>query len=400
MLVNPAYLLANAGQVLALTGLIVIGKAAIASVIGFLFPHPARTALVVAAGLSQVGEFSFIVGQAGLALGLLDQDQYSLILAGALLSITLNPLMFRAIGPVEAALQRLPGLWRLLDRHGPEPQSAGETLAGHVTVIGYGRVGRHVVDVLGRLNIPRLVVESDPERINELRRLGAPSLYGDASNSDLLQHAGLERARALVITLPDEVAAQLIVAATRQLCPDLPIVARATTVAGVPRLAELGATDVIHPELEGGLEILRHTLLRLGLPASEVQQYADAVRRDQYDEPVNTGEEHRLLHQMVEAARGIEIAWLKLDAGSPVVGQTLAEAGLRNRTGASVVALNRGGHLLANPKSMTIFQAGDVLGLIGEPPQIEAARQLISPAGGAAVPAADRMADEEEGFPA
>jgi CPA2 family monovalent cation:H+ antiporter-2 len=380
MLVNPAYLLANAGHVIALTGLIVLGKAAIAALIGFLFPHPARTALTVAAGLSQIGEFSFIVGQAGLGLGLLDQDQYSLILAGAMISIMLNPLMFRAIAPVEAALKRSPRLWRRLDRHGPAPPAAGETLAGHVVVVGYGRVGRHIVDVLGRLNTPRLVVEADPSRLDELQRLGVPSLFGDAANSDLLQHTGLEQARALVVTLPDEASTEMVVAAARQMRPTLPVIARAATEAGVRRLAQLGAGDVIHPELEGGLEIVRHTLLRLGLPAGDVQGYADAVRRDQYDQAVDTDEEHRLLHQMVEAARGIEIAWLKLMDGSSLAGQTLAEANIRARTGASVVAIVRAGQLLPNPKSMTILQPADLLGLIGETPQLEAASRLLGAA--------------------
>jgi monovalent cation:H+ antiporter-2, CPA2 family len=99
MLVNPAYILANVGPILILTTLIVLGKPLITLLMGFIFPWPARTALVVAAGLSQIGEFSFILGQAGVALGLLDREQYSMILAGALFSIMLNPVMFRLIPP-------------------------------------------------------------------------------------------------------------------------------------------------------------------------------------------------------------------------------------------------------------------------------------------------------------
>src|SRR5262245_21932080 len=101
MLVNPAYLSQNWPQVLALTALIVAGKSLTAAVVGFAFPYPARTALVVAAGLSQIGEFSFIVGQAGLNLGVLDHTQYSLILACAIVSITLNPWILRLVDPVE-----------------------------------------------------------------------------------------------------------------------------------------------------------------------------------------------------------------------------------------------------------------------------------------------------------
>ncbi|MGH2521157.1 MAG: cation:proton antiporter [Anaerolineales bacterium] len=379
MLVNPAYLLANAGQVAALTALIVLGKAIIAALLGFLFPHPARTALVVAVGLSQIGEFSFIVGQAGLRLGLLDLDQYALVLAGSLISITLNPFMFRLIGPVEAAFRRFPSLWRRLDRHGPAPVQAGEFLSGHVVVVGWGRVGHHIVDVLGHISVPRLVVEADAGRVEELGRHNIPTLFGDVANSELLNHAGLDHARALVITLPDEAATETVVAAARQLAPQLPIIARAATQTGVERLARLGAHDVIHPELEGGLEIVRHTLLHLGLPAHEVQRYADALRREHYSVEINTREEHRLLHQLMEAVHTIDIRWCDLTEGSPLVGQTLAQAEIRARTGASVVIILRDGKLMPNPKSQTVFQEGDKIGLIGDPAQIVAAESLMVP---------------------
>ncbi|MCL4302256.1 MAG: cation:proton antiporter [Anaerolineae bacterium] len=379
MLVNLNYLIANAGQVLALTTLIVLGKFVLTVALGVLFPRPARTALVVAAGLSQIGEFSFIVGQAGVSLDILTQEQYSLILAGALLSIMVNPLMFRAISPVEAFLQRFPSLWRLLDRHGPTPQSPAEKLADHIVVVGYGRVGEHIVTVLGHLGVPRLIVELDAGRLAEFEQQGVPTLFGDAANSEVLTHAGLERARALVVTVPNEAAAEIIVASAHEIAPQLPIIARAATRSGVARLAMLGAQDVIHPELEGGLEVLRHTLLALGYPLLEVQQYADAVRRDQYDLAVSTHEEHRLLDQLLHTVRGMELAWVSLNGASPLVGKTLAEANIRVLTGASVIAILRDQQVIANPKSATALQAGDVVGLIGEAAQIGEVRQLLAP---------------------
>ncbi|HMP42412.1 MAG TPA: cation:proton antiporter, partial [Roseiflexaceae bacterium] len=289
MLVNVSYLLANAGQVLILTLLIVVGKSVLTALLGLFFSIPARTILVVAAGLSQIGEFSFIVGQAGVRLGVLTQDQYSLILAGALLSILVNPLMYRLIPHAERFFQRFPAFWKLLDRHGPSPAPVAEGLHDHVVIVGYGRVGRHIVTVLQHLGVPLLVVEIDAGRAVEFERQGVSTLYGDAANSEVLDHAGLGRARALVVTLPNEAAAEMVVAAGRQLAPELPIIARAATRSGVGRLTDLGAQDVIHPELEGGLEVLRHTLLALDYPPLDVQQYADAVRRDQYDPAINTG---------------------------------------------------------------------------------------------------------------
>ena len=377
MLVNPIYLFNNIGQVLSLTLLIVLGKFLVTLLLGLVFPWQARTALIVAAGLSQIGEFSFILGQAGIHLGLLSQDQYSLILAGALLSITVNPLMFRSIAPLEKWLRGHPSLWNLLDRHNPMPVPLESGREAHVVIVGYGRVGRHISNLLGRMSIPHLVIDSNAERIEELNRRGIPSLYGDASNSEVLTHAELEHARALVVAGPDESASELVVASARDLAPELPIIARATTEEGIRHLADLGAQDVIHPELEGGLEIVRHTLLQLNFPVQEIMHYMDAVRRDHYDMQVNTKDEHRSLHELMNAVSNIEIIWLRLSAESPLVGQTLAEADLRARTGASVVAILRDGQVSANPKSHTAFEAEDRLGVIGSPEQVRAFEQVI-----------------------
>ncbi|MDQ3005670.1 MAG: cation:proton antiporter [Chloroflexota bacterium] len=388
MLVNPGYLLNNLGIILALTGLIVIGKPVVTLVLGFLFPWPARTTLVLAAGLSQIGEFSFILGQEGVGLGLLDQNQYSLILAGALLSITVNPLMFRLISPMEKWLQRFPSVWKLFDRHGLSMTTwMDEEISGHVVIVGYGRVGRHIANLLSLLEIPNLVVDSDAERVQELDGRGKPVLFGDASNSEVLRHVGLSHARALIVAGPDEATSALVVAAARDLAPDLPIIARATTEEGITQLAQLGAQHVIHPELEGGLEIVRHTLLQLGLSPQEIHRYMDAVRDDHYDFDVNSEDEHRLLHELLHAVKSIEIMWFRLPSGNALVGQTLAEANLRARTGASVVAILRAGEVMANPKSNTTFQAEDRIGLIGEKDQFEAAEQLF--AAGSILPTSD-----------
>jgi CPA2 family monovalent cation:H+ antiporter-2 len=378
MLVNPDYLVANVGSILALTALIVLGKAVVTLLMGAVLSWSALTTLVLSAGLSQIGEFSFILGQEGLNLGLLERDQYSLILAGALLSITLNTPMFKLIQPMERWLQRSPGLWRFLNRHFPLPAHEEETHTDHVVIVGYGRVGSHIISLLQELRVHHLVVEADAQRVEELNQRGISTLFGDAANSEVLTHTGLKYARALVVTEPDEASSELIVAAARDIAPNLPIIARASTEDGIDRLTKLGAQDVIHPELEGGLEIVRHTLLQLGYPLQEIYRYTDAVRHDHYDTGLNTEEEHRLLHALVDAVSSIEIRWFRLADTSGLIGQTLAHANLRARTGASVIAILRDGQLMANPKSMTIFQAGDRVGLVGDKEEVEAAAGLLS----------------------
>lgn len=379
MLVNPMALLASPGQVLALTALIVIGKTLFTLLLGLVLPASTRTMLVVAAGLSQIGEFSFIVGQAGVSLGVLARDQYGLLLAGSLLSIVVNPLLFKLIPLADRTLQRTAVLWRLLERGTPTPAPLEHDLTGHVVIVGYGRVGEHIVSVLEQLEVPRLVVEQDPARAAAFQQRGVPTLFGDAANSELLTHARLKQARALVVTVPQETTAELVVIAARDLAPKLPIIARAATRDGVRRLAQFGAQAVIHPELEGGLEVVRHTLLALDYPMVQVQHYIDAVRDDAYDTTKLTPKEHRMLEQLVTAVRGMEITWQPIGHDSPLVGQTLVEADLRAQTGASVIALVRQRQVIANPKSNMTFAAGDLVGLIGDAEQVAAAAWRINP---------------------
>lgn len=376
MLVNPAYLVANAGHVLAVTALVVIAKPILTALFALVFPYPALTALIVGAGRSQIGEFSFLLGTSALSLRLLDADQYSLVLACAVLSIVANPLVFRAVHPVENWLKRHPALWARLNRHGPAP-ALPEHLEKHVVVVGYGRVGHHVVDVLRYLNLPFLVVDAEATRLAELKKMNVPTLYGDAANSELLEHAGLVHAHALVVTVPDEAAAEVIVATARKVAPGLAVIARAGTPRGVTRLSELGVQDVIHPELEGGLEIVRHMLLRLGLPPLQVQKYTDIVRRDHYDAVVSTPEEYRLLEQLTYAMRGLEIIWHQVGEASPLINSSVGNAGIRDQTGASIIAVIRGEHVIANPKSAFQFEAGDVIGLLGEESQIRTAEEFL-----------------------
>jgi len=380
MLVNPVFLWQNLGQVAALSFVVVVGKATIVILLGLLLPTPARTSLVIAVGLAQIGEFSFILGQSGVALGMLDASQYSLILAAALISITVNPYLYRLLPVLATGLRRIPGFWKQFELNTPVPEIQADHIVDHVVIIGYGRVGKHMVNVLKTLSVPILVIEADVERTARLSRRNIPTLYGDAGNSDVMVHAHLERAKALVTTVPDESTAMLIVAAARDLNPTLQIIARASTADGVRHLAKLGANHVVHPELEGGLEMVHHTLLSLGFPLPEVHEYAEAVRRDRYETRISTAQEHRSVHDLLRSVKGIEIAWLSIDATSALVGKALAEANLRAHTGASVVALVRNNRLIANPKSMIVFEPGDRIGVIGEKEQIDGLQRLLNAA--------------------
>jgi len=380
MLVNPPFLIEHWNQVLIVSVVVIIGKFIITLASGFLFAYPARTILVVAAGLSQIGEFSFIVGQTALTLNIIDKNEYSLILAGALVSISVNPLMFKVPDLAERQLRRWPTIWRALDRHKHQLPPPTKEFSDHVVVVGCGRVGRHIAETLGRLGVPRLVLEVDPARLDKLRELNVPVLYGDAGNSEVLTHAALEHARTLVITLPDDAAALAVVETARQITKNLPIVARASTWEGARHLRKAGATEIIRPELEGGVEIVRRTLLELKLPMREVQRYSDIVRREGLDASERaSAEQARVLNDLIGAAKDLEVGWIHIADDSPLAGRTLASSNLRATAGVSVIAIGRQGKLVSNPSPEEVLHVGDRVAVIGTPAEVIAAEALLEP---------------------
>jgi CPA2 family monovalent cation:H+ antiporter-2 len=286
--------------------------------------------------------------------------------------------MYKLLPILEKELQRLPVFWKRLEANRPLPEIQEHQLVDHVVIIGYGRVGEHMVNVLQSLNVSLLVIESDVERIEALNSRHVATLYGDASNSEVITHARLDHARALVITVPEESSVFMIAASAKILNPNLPMIVRAGSREAITQLANLGVNHIVHPELEGGLEIIHHTLIQLGFPLREVHEYAEAVRRDGYDIRINTTDEHRSLHDLLIATDSIEISWVCLKEESPLVGKTLFEANIRSQTGASVIGLIRDNHLIANPKSVTDFKIDDRVGLIGETDQIEVARNWLN----------------------
>ena len=382
MAVDIGVIVDHLDKVILLAFLVVVGKTIITLGLAFAMPSSGRDLVVVAAGLSQIGEFSFIVGQAGLALDLIDLDQYAIILAAAMLSIMVNPVMFGLVPAAEQGLLGLPYVGSRMRQSEPGITITDDTLRDHVVVVGYGRVGHQTVRVLRELDSPLLIIDLAAPNVEDAEADGLLALFGDASNSNILDHAGLNRAKALVVTLPSQTAAELVVTAAHDLAPELPIIARAGTLNGVRRLHQLGARHVINPELEGGLEIVRHALFELEYPMSRLQPYVDAIRREAYqgrlDGDKDTPESARALDQLLTAVRGVDIAWHTVPDNSPLAGSTLGATQLRRMTGASVVAIMQDGQVVANPSPATSLGEGDLLGLIGTSDELAAVENLLT----------------------
>ena len=379
MMVNPQTLASNLPQLLALVALIMVGKWLINMALGVLFSAGLKTSLTVGAGLSQIGEFSFIIGQTGMALGILSAEQYSLILGGAVVSIALNSFVFKLEAPLERAIRSRAGLARLFERHVRKFEAPDAGLADHVVVVGYGQAGSSVAEVLASLNVPVLVVERDLPTAEEAEENGIPVLVGDAANSEILAHAHLDRARALVITVKTDSSALTVAHAAQAANPDLPVAARTDSDEAIAALVEAGVSEVVRPELEGGIELLRHTLLDLGYRPKQIQGYIDDLRESGYEalDESARGKRMRAFERLMATLSEVDMQWAVVGEGE-AAGKTLAELNLRVCTGAQAVAVRHEGEVHPIVDASVPLEVGDALGLVGTTEQMDAAERLLS----------------------
>jgi CPA2 family monovalent cation:H+ antiporter-2 len=281
MLVDPTYLVENWVAVAVLTAIVVGVKAVLAFVVVTALREPPRVGVTVAAGSSQIGEFSFILATVAVGLGLMPAEGIPLIAATAVVSIVLNPLAFRAVDPfvrriaTSRFLSRAPAPGAL----GSLPDEAQGTLRGHAVICGYGRVGRMVASALERRQFSYVVIDDNRRTVERLRAAGVSALFGDAANEALLRVAGIDTCRVLIAAMRDPQAVRLIIERAARLNSRLPIVAR---IHSDRDLDELGpARDRVQPiygELELAVQMTRSALRRFGVSMAEAEAIAQGLR--------------------------------------------------------------------------------------------------------------------------
>ncbi len=267
MLFDPAVLWSRPLQVLAVVGIIMVGKTLAAAALVLAFRYPLNTALTVSASLAQIGEFSFILVGLGASLGMLPAEGASLVVAGALISMAMNPMLFRAIAPLQDWLRARSALARRLEQRvdplAELPMSTDSRyLARQVVLVGYGRVGRRVANALAANDIPFVVAEQNRELVETLRGAGVAAVFGDAVDPAVLIQAHIARAAMLVIATPDTLGVRQIIATARTLNPDIETVVRSHTSDEARRLAQECDSAVFLAEDALASAMSRHVLER------------------------------------------------------------------------------------------------------------------------------------------
>jgi CPA2 family monovalent cation:H+ antiporter-2 len=282
MLFDPSILVREPLAVLAVLAVIIIGKSLAAFGIVLAFGYPASTAFTVSASLAQIGEFSFILAGLGASLGLMPAEGRDLILAGALLSITLNPLVFLGTDRLAIWLRTRPALLARIERNGDEmlarlPEDASGR-HDHAVIVGYGRVGSVVGKGLKSQGLPIVVIDQDRQRVEALRARGLPAIYGDATTPGVLEAADTDKARLIVIATPEGFQTRRIIELARALNPDIDTAVRTHTDSEVAHLERQGVGIAIMGERELALGLMEYALHSLGTPAEKAHLIVQNAR--------------------------------------------------------------------------------------------------------------------------
>jgi len=321
---------------------------------------PFRTVVIGGFSLAHVGEFSFVIGTTAFTLGIIDPDTYQVFLNAAVLSMAAAPfliLLSRRLGDHLAAAASQ----RARAPPGPAP------IADHLVIVGFGLSGRKIARIARESGIEYTVIEANPETVRRERAAGEPIFFGDASLGAVLRSAGVETARTLICVISDPGAIVRIVRAARALNPGLFIAVRVRYATEIELILANGADEVVAEEFETLMELVSRLLSVYMVPFDEIERYVERLRADGYAM-------FRSLRAPAGArmdAKGrlfnLDIRTYRVAPGSALAGSRLEDSGLRGRFGATVLAIQRDGTTVSNPKGEDTLQAGDVVVLIGSP---------------------------------
>lgn len=370
MLLDFNYLIDHLWMVLGSALAFIVIKALLTLPSVLIQGYPLRTAIIVALSLAQVGEFAFVLGAQGVSFGLISQGQYQQFLAVSILTMMLTPGMI-SIAPKIASRAA-----RLL-RKGPqgacesdeELPSHGKNLQNHLIIVGFGISGKHLAQVAKQTGIAYEILEMNPDTVGRFRD-SEPIMHGDASHPLVLEHLGIRKARVIAIVISDPAAVRSITAEARNLSDNVHIVARTRFLGEVEPLQRLGANDVIAEELESSMEVFSRVLQNYLVPQQEIDAFSARIRRENYAMVRSMAFGSEVLGRLIKQMPDVSVQALRLEAESPLVGQSLLQSALRQNFGLTVVAISRNGETQPTPSASFVFAEQDIVYIFGDTKRI------------------------------
>jgi len=367
---QPEFILLIALGVLAL-------KTIIAGSAATLLGLPVRTAVLVALAVSQVGEFSFILSDSGVKHGLMTGDTYQMFLAVSILTMAATPFVMAASPRLADLVARWPMPKKLKYGWSPMPELTTAVKKDHVIIIGFGFNGKNLARAASVANIPYLIIETNPELVREEREKGEPIFFGDATQEAVLEHAGVDYAKVVVVAISDPASTRRIVEVIRRLNPDVYIIVRTRYIQEIEPLHNLGASEIIPEEFETSVEIFTRVMQKYLIPRSEVEKFVSEVRADGYEMLRSLSKKTITFSDFEHHLPDIDICSLRVGERSLAAGKTLADIELRKKHGVSVLAIRRDPETLHNPHGEMQLLANDVVVVVGAKESISQVANLL-----------------------
>lgn len=369
MLLDLNFFADNYILILSLLCLVVLGKMLTSGAAAAVLGMPTRIVILVAFTMFQVGEFSFVLSRAGIEYGLLDNNLYQLFLAVSVLTMALTPILLEAGEPAAKIIMKLLKKSDLSRR---------DTLShsrkkDHVIIVGYGINGRNVAKTAKYAGIDYVVLEMNPDTVRKEKKKGEEIIFGDAAQTEVLHHAGIEFARVIVITIADFAASTLIIRNAKKIHPGVYIIVRTRYMNETEELHKIGADEVIPEEFETSIRIFSQVLSQYLIQRQAIDDMTASFRSGDYH-IFRTDAKPSLNQHLSELNfQGYEILAVEIIEKTPACGKTLSELALRKEYGINVLAVKKTGKLEVNPSAEYLSEAGDVFLIFGHPEKISKA---------------------------
>ncbi len=370
MLLQTAYLASHLKLVLFMTVALLFVKTGLVFVTALVLRYPLRSSLLAGFGLAQIGEFSFLLAQQGAGPGLISGETYQLFVNTSILSMLATPLIVQAAPSVVGKLPS--GVLPTRDKG----DQCG--LTGHTIIAGYGLNGRNLARTLKATHIPYIVLEVNADTIRKARAEGEPMLYGDITREEVFLRAGVDCAKIVVFAISDFAAARMAVRLVRRLNPAVFILVRTRYAAEVDELLGMGADQVIPEEFETSIEIFSRVLHEYHIPGNIIANQIQMVRFGGYKMLRGISLDQENLGRLAALFAGATVDNIQIQPGAPATGRTLRELDIRNRTGATVIAIARNGEAVPNPGPDFRIENDDIIVLLGAHRDLDQAITLLT----------------------
>lgn len=358
LLLNPDFIVKNWALVCMFCLVLVLVKTIAGAIASLLVTRNKITAARVGIATAQLGEFSFVLTTVGYSLGLIDTTFYQLFIAGAVVTLTVSPVLAEVVEKI-AAKHQISGK----DVKDEAEHEEREIQRDHLILKGFGRTGRHLALILKDRNVPFVVIEVDGQKIVELQALGIPFVYGDALSMHVLEAADIENARCFIITGPDMFTNRALVKIARELNPKIKIIARAPRIDDVDVLLECGANAAVQPEFEASIEITKLALVSMSTPYQKILESVGALRSNGYTIFKPDLEMDPFIDFSHDDYYGLWYLYRDTEG-------TLDALDIRKNTGVTILAVKSEGELVPHPDGATELKSGDLLYVSGTEYQI------------------------------